>query len=55
MYHSGTETPEEKSLRIRNALREIEQSRNETFFDLYLVNEDIDVASKLLFRKVRDW
>lgn len=46
---------EEKNIRINNALKEIEQSKNETFFHLYLVNEDIEVASNALFRKVRDW
>lgn len=54
-YSRGTETEEEINLRLHNALIEVSQADEKGLFDAIIVNDDIEKATHLFFRLVRDW
>lgn len=52
----GTETPEQIQLRIASAERELAESKkDDTLFDLVVVNEDYQKTVNTFFRTMRDW
>jgi guanylate kinase len=51
----GAESAEEIALRLRNAEAELQAVDSADYFDAIIVNDDIEEASRALFRLMRDW
>ncbi len=51
----ATETEEDIQLRIKNAVLELEESKEEGLFDEELVNDDFEKTVNTFFRLARDW
>eukprot|EP00747_Dinoflagellata_sp_TGD_P196277 gnl/TRDRNA2_/TRDRNA2_66155_c0_seq1.p1 gnl/TRDRNA2_/TRDRNA2_66155_c0~~gnl/TRDRNA2_/TRDRNA2_66155_c0_seq1.p1 ORF type:complete len:675 (-),score=184.51 gnl/TRDRNA2_/TRDRNA2_66155_c0_seq1:58-2082(-) len=51
----GTETEEKIQTRLKNARAELDYGQSEGTFDKVLVNDDLVVAEKELFSKLREW
>ena len=56
LQERATESEEDIALRLANAANEIEQAQLEkgALFDAYIVNDDLEAASNMLFRLVRN-